>query len=62
MSLHDDRRGRSRSESSQRCHNCDSFISQQFARVFGDNQDNVHACIECSTLSSLREGKAGGGD
>lgn len=42
-----------------RCHRCNSFISRQFARVFGDNEDRAHACIECSTLHSLREGEAG---
>jgi len=57
MSLQPDRQA---SESQQnRCRKCNSFISQQFARVFGDNQDRVHACIKCSTLHSLREGKAG---
>lgn len=42
-----------------KCYNCNSYISQQFARVFGDNKDRAHACIECSTLHSLREGDAG---
>jgi hypothetical protein len=45
-----------------KCHNCNSFISPQFARVFGDNDDRAHACISCSTLHSLRDGEAGGAD
>jgi len=37
------------------CKNCGAFVTKQFARVFGDNRNRVHACIECSTLASLRE-------
>lgn len=44
----------------RKCHNCESFISRKFARVFGDNDDRAHACIECSTLHSLRDGEASG--
>ena len=62
MALQDDRRTRSESDRQNKCHNCNSFISQRFARVFGDNQDRAHACIECSTLHSLREGNAGEND
>jgi len=42
-----------------RCRNCGTFVSQQFARVFGDNEDAVHRCIECSNRSTLRNGEGG---
>jgi predicted nucleic acid-binding Zn-ribbon protein len=44
-----------------RCRNCNAYVSQQFARVFGNNQDRVEACIQCSTLHALRDGNAGAG-
>jgi hypothetical protein len=58
MSLESDRGDRTDRGRQNKCHNCNSFISQQFARVFGDNDDRAHACIRCSTLHSLRDGKA----
>ena len=36
--------------SMRRCQNCDRQVTRQFARVFGDNRDVVHACPECATL------------
>ncbi|SEW32778.1 hypothetical protein SAMN05216285_4144 [Natrinema salifodinae] len=46
------------------CRNCGSQVTRQFARVFGDNRDVVHACPDCSILRTLdREASnAGGGD
>jgi len=29
------------------CEGCGSPVSDRFARVFGDNQGEVHACPEC---------------
>ena len=29
------------------CENCGSTVSDQFARVYGDNNDEVHRCMEC---------------
>ena len=29
------------------CLGCGSTVSDQFARVYGDNEDNVHRCMEC---------------
>lgn len=40
---------------------CDSYISFQFARVFGDNNDQVHGCLNCEKLHVLREGEGGYG-
>lgn len=30
------------------CQNCGGMVSDDFARVFGDNDDVVHGCPECS--------------
>jgi hypothetical protein len=58
MATNDRSRG-SASHASNQCKNCNAYVTQQFARVFGDNNNTVHACIECSTLHALREGEAG---
>lgn len=39
-----------------RCRNCDSHVTVQFARVFGDNQNEVHSCIDCATNRDLYDG------
>lgn len=44
-----------------RCRNCDSHVTERFARVFGDNQDDVHNCIDCATNRDLYDG-AGSAD
>jgi len=36
-----------------RCLNCGSAVSAQFARVFGDNQNNVFGCTSCLTTTEL---------
>lgn len=41
---------------STRCRNCGTYVSSQFAKVFGDNEDEIHRCIECSTLRDLQQG------
>nr|WP_325063990.1 hypothetical protein [Halobacterium bonnevillei] len=33
-------------------------MTEQFARVFGDNQDDVHNCIDCATNRDLYDGAA----
>jgi len=40
--------------SSPRCVSCGSQVTRQFARVFGDNRDVVHACPECSTYREMK--------
>ncbi|MFC4248249.1 hypothetical protein ACFOZ7_15145 [Natribaculum luteum] len=37
-----------------RCVNCGHQVTRQFARVFGDNRDVVHACPECSTYREMK--------
>jgi hypothetical protein len=45
------------------CLGCGSKVSDQFARVYGDNEDNVHRCMSCidpddGGRSLLRHGAA----
>jgi len=35
-------------KSSVECQNCGAMVSDDFARVFGDNTDTVHGCPDCS--------------
>lgn len=28
---------------------CGAFVTAEWARVMGDNDGNVHACLECAT-------------
>lgn len=37
------------------CRNCDSHVTVQFARVFGNNQDAVHRCIDCAQYGTLED-------
>ncbi len=45
---------RQRKTSAPRCVNCDNRVTRQFARVFGDNRNVVHACPECSTYREMK--------
>ncbi|MCU4742747.1 hypothetical protein OB955_15985 [Halobacteria archaeon AArc-m2/3/4] len=36
------------------CVNCGNQVTRQFARVFGDNRDVVHACPDCSTYREMK--------
>ncbi len=40
------------------CNNCGAFVTRDFARVFGDNQENVNGCVECTTGRDLKSGAA----
>ena len=40
------------------CRNCGAHISEDFARVFGDQSNDVHACMECSCQEHLFAGGA----
>ena len=40
------------------CDECGAFVTKSFARVFGDNQDEVYACIDCRSNRALNEGAA----
>lgn len=35
------------------CRNCGAHVTDQFARVFGDNEDIVHTCMGCGANSQL---------
>ncbi|WP_290819088.1 hypothetical protein [Halovivax sp.] len=43
-----------RQTSAPRCITCGNQVTRQFARVFGDNHDVVHACPECSTYREMK--------
>ena len=37
------------------CELCDNWVSAEFARVFGDNEDRlVNGCPDCSTYREIR--------
>jgi len=40
------------------CKGCGTAITTAFARVFGDNTDDAHACLNCSPSSALKSGAA----
>jgi len=47
------------------CEGCGAFVSSDFARVMGDNDGNVHGCLECHDRVDIRDsgvvtGSAGG--
>ncbi|WP_350356129.1 DUF7563 family protein [Halorarius halobius] len=47
-----------RSTSRPRCRNCGSPVSRRFCRVFGDNQDDVYGCMDCTSMRKLTKGAA----
>ncbi|WP_423985212.1 DUF7563 family protein [Haladaptatus sp.] len=40
------------------CRNCSSFVTPQFARVFGNNRNEVYGCFECMTATEVKKGRA----
>ncbi|MDL0126609.1 DUF7563 family protein [Halobacterium salinarum] len=40
------------------CQSCGTAISTAFARVFGDNNDDAHACLSCTPTAALKAGAA----
>ena len=38
------------------CQNCGNSVTLQFRRVFGDNDNVVHGCPDCSTYRELKDG------
>lgn len=42
------------------CENCQAAFSDNFARVFGDNQNQIHQCPSCTTATSMGLGVAAG--
>ncbi|WP_117595699.1 MULTISPECIES: DUF7563 family protein [Haloprofundus] len=49
--------GRGASNTSPRCSNCGRHVTPQFARVFGDNIDDVHGCLDCTTSRERQTGE-----
>lgn len=35
------------------CQSCKSFVSNRFARVFGDNDNRILACPECANKPEI---------
>ena len=44
------------------CTNCGAFVTTAFARVYGDDDDIPHACMECATGEALKNDAAAGFD
>lgn len=42
------------------CEGCGSFVTKDFARVFGDDENRVHACLECMTATDVKKAGAAG--
>lgn len=38
------------------CTNCGEFVTRQFTRVFGDNDDDVAGCPRCASITDLKHG------
>jgi len=34
-------------KASEKCENCGSIVTNQFAKVFGDQNDTIHHCPDC---------------
>ena len=45
-----------------RCLTCGSYVTDGFVRVFGDNQNDLYACLDCTTMGALRAGEGVGPD
>ena len=43
---------------SNHCQNCGSFVTRDFARVFGNNHNEVFGCLECMTATDVKKGIA----
>lgn len=46
------------SDASNECQKCGAFVDSELARVFGDNNDEMHGCFECMDRTAVREGGA----
>lgn len=40
------------------CQNCGERVSSEYARVFGDDANELHACSNCSTQRAVARGAA----
>ena len=41
-----------------RCQSCGSFVTRDFARVFGNNHNEVFGCLECMSATEVKKGGA----
>lgn len=41
---------------------CGAYVSREFCRVFGNNDDEVEACFDCATGTAVKQGKSAGLD
>lgn len=41
-----------------KCQNCGSFVTPDFVRVFGSNEDSVHGCLDCIGATAVKNGAA----
>lgn len=41
------------------CNACGAAVTPSFARVFGDNQNEVFGCMHCRSMSELQQGYGG---
>jgi hypothetical protein len=39
------------------CNNCGGFVTPDFARVFGDNRNDVNGCVSCMSFRELQNGE-----
>ncbi len=46
----------------QRCLCCNSHVTPEFRRGYGDEQDRAHRCLECDTISRIDKGSVAGRD
>ena len=42
------------------CNNCDSFKTKQYVRVFGDDDNELHRCHDCSIYGEMLHGVGAG--
>ncbi|WP_456071297.1 DUF7563 family protein [Haladaptatus caseinilyticus] len=42
----------------RRCRSCGSFVTPEFTRVFGNNDDEVFGCLDCMSATAVRNGNA----
>jgi hypothetical protein len=39
-----------------KCRNCNAYVSKDFVRIFGDNDDEVYGCLECVGATAVKNG------
>jgi hypothetical protein len=42
------------------CETCESPVTRQFVRVFGDNDGRIHACPACVDMATVARGAGAG--